>query len=235
MKNLYKLSIFFLILLLCACNTVKREPVHELTVSLTSPNVSIGEIEMQFDTSFMGIGGLKRESVTAFYYPREDAVCLQYRQNHFTYNQFWDRSSRLTFIKALHDYNIDYDARNLSRSERRAEKKYGTVRGFLIWQQYAFTLQARGNLDMELGYYFKNRAPYFAITQNGAEYIDEMARDNDRTSQIIIMYFTRAQAAELAAIFDPLFLTQFGSLQETGSLNFFEPHIDNHIPADEWD
>ena len=61
-------------------------------------------------------------------------------------------------------------------------------------------------MNVQLGYQFRDDAPYFSVNQREAEYKEEMSRDNNRTSTAITMYFTRAQAAELAALFDQSFL-----------------------------
>ena len=150
--------------------------------------------------------GLRKGTVNVIYFPDEDAVALQYRESLYTYHQFWSFEGRDVFLKALEQYAEDFTARNFTNSSRRSRRTYGTVEGFLIWQMHSFTTQARGNMDVELGYFFKNRAPYFTVTQREAEYIHPEFKSENRTSKTIIMYFTRAQAAELAALFDRQFL-----------------------------
>jgi len=159
----------------------------------------------------MSFGSLKKENAKVIYFPREDAVCLQYRREFITYHQFWSYNGRQTFITALQRYNEEYNARDLDIKARKTRRKYGIVEGYLIWQMYNFTVQARGNMNVELGYEFRDRAPYFLVNQREAEYKEEVSRDNDRTSATIAMYFTRAQAAELAFLFDQNNLRSFFS------------------------
>jgi hypothetical protein len=214
---------FILALTLClafsACGTTgNRERPEEFIVEMDSMQVEIGQIELQLDT-LLGIAGLRRANVTVLYFPREDAVCLRYSQNFITYNQFWSRTGREAFINALSRYNEDYDARELNRNTRQSRRAYGTVQGYLVWQQFSFSIRARANMDVELGYEFRDRAPYFTVNQREAEYIDRISRDNNRTSQIITMFFTRAQAAELAALFEQQFLDGLDVLRTNPSTN----------------
>ncbi|MCL2184837.1 MAG: hypothetical protein FWB86_03140 [Treponema sp.] len=199
------MKLFYCILivsLLSACTTMKKEPVEEFIVDLKSPNYQMGEIETQLK-SLMGFGSFKKNTVKVLYFPSEDAVCLQYRLDMMTYHQFWHRDGRELFIEALAKYNEDYTARNLNRNAgRKGRKAYGTTEGYLIWQQFKFAVQAKGKMKMELGYTFSDKLPYFYLYQMEAEYIDKEVRAHNRTSSRIPFLFTRAQAAEVAALFD---------------------------------
>jgi len=223
MKHQYKLIISFLIILVIfsACTTNSGKDTLEFIVNQNSPQIPIGEIELQF-TTLMGMGGLRKQTVNVIYFPVEDAVCLLYRQDFMNYHQFWSRMGRQAFITALQNYNQDYETRSLERrGGRNAARKYGTVRGYLIWQQFSIAVRARANMNVELGYAFKDRMPYFTISQREAEYKDAVTRDNDRTSQNITMYFTRAQAAELAALFEQHHLNELIS-RDAGSVHPLE-------------
>jgi len=193
---------FFAFLAGCGSFPQQRE---KFTVSLNSPQIPIGEIETQF-SAFMSFGKLKKDTVKTIYFPKEDAVCLQYRRELVTYHQFWSYSGRQTFITALERYNNDYTERNLNTQNSRTLRNYGVVEGYLYWQQFSFTVLAKANVTMDIGYQFKDEAPYFSFNQREAEYKEEISNDSSRTSAATTFYFTRAQAAELAAIFDQSFL-----------------------------
>jgi len=222
MKNIYLYTLIIALLgctVLSACKSLKSEEPDEFTVSLRSPSIEIGEVEFQMDT-LMGFGGLAKRTAKVLYFPREDAVGLAYRQEYMNYHQFWSREGRHVFIEALKQYNEDYDARNLNRSGgKKAMKKYGSVEGYLVWQQFSFTVQAAANMNVGLGYAFKDRAPYFVIRQGVAEYKDKISRDNNRNSSILNMYLTRAQAAELSALFEQHYLNSL-SLPGPGGNTF---------------
>jgi len=206
MKFIYCLLIA---LLLGSCATGEKQKPEEFIVDLNSHNFQIGEIETQL-MSFIGLGPLKKSPVAVLYYPNEDAVCLRYRHEFITYNQYWNRSGRQLFIKALEKYNEDYDARNLnSNAGSKGRKAYGTADGYLIWQQFSFSVLAKGSVKIEIGYIFKENLPYFYMNQLDAEYIDPLIRDHNRTSAKIPFHFTRAQAAGVAALFDQSVIDEF--------------------------
>jgi hypothetical protein len=178
------------------------------TVSLSSPNFQAGETEAQFDSPFP-MAPLRKTEVKIAYFPFEDAVCLQYRIDMINFYQFWDRPGREIFKKALDSYNKDYEAKKL-RSNRSGKTRslYGEAGGFLIWQTATFTRQLRGNMDMELGYYFRERSPFFTITQGEAQYEDITQSDENTLSYSgeRPVFLTRAQAGEIAEVFDQEYL-----------------------------
>ena len=200
---------FFAILLISfalgACVTGNRTEKEEFTVDLKSPQISMGEIDVQMNKTFP-LPGIRKVNVTISYFPREDAVCLQYRVDFMTYYQFWSRNGRAVFIKALEEYKEDYAARNLDRrGGNQARRKYGNVEGYLIWQMSRFTTQSRANVNIEIGYSFKENSPYFMLNQLEAHYENPLEREPRDTIQIPI-YFTRAQADELVIFFDQEYL-----------------------------
>jgi len=203
MKSISRLLIILaLSVTISACNTIKRTKVEEFTVNMHSPQITIGEVEFQFET-LAGLGKLKKQNASVLYFLKEDAICLKYKHEFYTYYQFWNKRGRLNFINALQKYNEDYDARDLQNNNNKSMYKYGTVRSYLVWQMSNFTVQARANMNIELGYSFKDKSPYFTIHQRGAEYNDDRSSENNKiVSPSITMYFTRAQAAELSTLFE---------------------------------
>jgi hypothetical protein len=226
MKFINKLLIIFsLCVTISACSTTaNRAKIENFTVNMNSPQVAIGEIEAQFET-LMGFGKLRKQNISVIYFPREDVICLRYKFEFYTFNQFWSKRGRLSFINALQKYNEDYAARDLQRNDGKSKLKYGIVRGYLVWQQLSFTVQARANMNVELGYTFNERAPYFSIYQRDAEYIDAITRDSNRTSPNITIYFTRAQAAQLAEIFEQYIIPDIDMLNE------YNEYEETDIPA----
>jgi hypothetical protein len=206
--------------------------MEDFTVSMNSPQITIGEVEMQFET-LMGLGKLRKQTVPVIYFPREDAICLKYKYEFYNFYQFWNKKGRLAFMSALQKYNEDYEARNLERNSNKSQQMYGTVRGYLIWQQLSITVQAHGNMNVDLGYIFKERSPYFSVYQRDTEYIDERARDNNRTSPNLTMYFTRAQAAELAEIFEQYIIPEI-DIPDENKDEYKEAGIpaNNDVPKD---
>jgi len=212
------------ILLICiplflSCETTGSQTTDDkFIVRLDSQQIVINTIDAQYDDSL----GLKKKNINVIYFSEDDTVALQYRVDFITYHQLWNKNSRTVFIEALKKYNEEYDERVInSRGGRRTLRSYGRVNGFLIWQLHAYTVRARANVDIDLGYSFYQRLPYYTVTQREAFYINPNNKDNNRTSQERTLYFTRAQAAELAAIFDQEFLEGLAANRvRSGGVNF---------------
>jgi len=218
-KNLLRLFSVLCLALLVSCQSLgKKQPDEEFIVQWDSPQFQIGEVELQTEPP-LGLGQLKKMAVPVFYFPDEDAVVLRFRPEFTTFQQCWSNKGRQSFIEALQKYNEDYSARTLDIKNNKSKRKYNVVKGYLIWQQFAFTTRARGNVKIEIGYIFKDNVPYFSINQLEAEYIDEISRGGNRSSSIISLYLTRAQAAELAALFDKDFLNGLKTQRGADSLN----------------
>ena len=208
MKYSFIAAVIFL--LLCSCATA---PVYRFSVNSRSLSYPAGSVSAQADKLLSG--EVQGKEVTVSYYPAEDAVCLEYRADFVTYYQFWSRPGREVYKTALERYKIDYEQRSLNmRSGRKERRVYGTVRGFLWWQvmQRISTVSdmAVGPANIHIGYSFKgnpqNKTPYFTITQDEAEYQDKASGGRKVTSVKTMLYFTRTQADELAALFDQEYL-----------------------------
>ena len=193
-----------IIMALGACVTT-RTPKEEFIVDMNKPKIELGEVEIQFDRLF-SLGSLRKVKVPVSYFPQDDAVCLQYRSELITYYQFWSKKGREGFINTLTQYYEDYNEKRLSKSGRKTLKHYGVVEGYLVWQLHRFAIKAKANMNVELGYQFRDKSPYLTVNQREAEYIESFENSNNRTSNVITLFFTRAQAQELAALFDPQFL-----------------------------
>jgi len=199
------IAIFVFALSLCVCSTTKTKE-EPFTVDLNSPKISIGKFEAQFD-GFLNIGSIRTLDVTVDYYPSEDAACLQYRIDYMTFYQFWDREGRAAYLTALEQYKDDYAQRKLNaKGSRKTKRQYGKVGCYLIWQAAAYTVRAKANTFIEIGYDIKtvsnNRAAFFTLYQLEAVHIDEITKNERRSTKNMPMYLTRTQADELAGFFD---------------------------------
>jgi len=207
------LIVLFIVLSINSCAIFKKEILRReqivppLTVELNSPNVQIGQIEAQFNRAFP-LTGIQKRDINVSYYPYEDAVCLQFKLNTLTYNMFWHRAGRELFVKALAKYSDEFAAQKLTNRNNRTKSEYGTVENnYLIWYMSSFTTRAKGNMNTELGYYFRENSPFFAITLLEAYFTSPtLDKNDDQTSPIIPVFFTRSQAEELAAFFDAEYL-----------------------------
>jgi len=206
------IAILVFALSLTVCATAKNEEKEEpFKVDHNSPKIQAGEIEAQFD-KIINITGIRKVKVIVFYYPIEDAVCLQYRIDFMTFNHFFDRDGRAAFLSSLEKYKEDYEQKKLkTKGSKKTRRQYGTVTCYLIWQAAAFTMRAEANMDTDFGYDIlevsKNRAAFFTIYRREAVFIPLQGSQQDRRiATNAPMYLTRNQADELAAFFDQSFL-----------------------------
>jgi len=201
------ISILVLALSLVACSTTKTVKEEPFTVDFDSPKFPVGTVEAQFE-KIVNIAGLRTLNVTVEYFPLEDAVCLQYRLDFMTFYMYLDADGRAAFVSALEQYKEDFANKSLEvKGSKKTRRKYGNVEIYLIWQAFSYTVRAKTNTFIDYGYDIravsKNRASFFTIYRREAIFRDKNLSEQDRrVAPNEVMYFTRAQADELAALFD---------------------------------
>jgi len=194
---------------------------EKFTVNVNSPYITAGNIEAQFNRAFP-LPGVSKENIAVIYYPFDDAVCLQFKSNFISYQQFWDRRGRIAYLSALEKYNQDFTNQKLkSRNNNKTKNLYGRIdESFLIWYMHRYSTTYSGNMGVELGYYFRDNSPFFAVTLLEADYISPtFDKEKNSSSPVIPIFFTRAQAEELAQMFDQDFLTSITPDAYRQSLN----------------
>ena len=210
-----------LLFLLCSCST---QPRARFSVNPRSTSYPAGSASAQSNKLLSG--EVQKQDITVSYYPDEDAVCLQYRVDFITYYQFWSRPGRELYKTALERYKIDYEQRNLNtKSGRKEGRVYGTAHGYLGWQAMQLigilSDTPTGPVELDLGYSFqgklKSKTPYFTVTQNEAEYQNRAEGGRKITSVKVKLYYTRAQAEELAALFSQEYLLGLSAPKAGGS------------------
>ena len=216
---LMKLLAVVALFLLLSCGTVDRTKKYPHMVADADP-VSAGAIEAEFDRIFSS--KLNKIPVEVIFYPRLNAVALEFRYELITYRQFWDEAGRRQFATALEQYKKDYAERNLSGRYRKTRAIYGKTEGRVEWQTFKFAKTRLAFPAIELGYRFREDRPFFATLMQPAREEDDF---NDSSppaeSQQISMYFTRAQADDLVKLFDQSYL--MGLLGEKDSPKSDEP------------
>jgi len=192
------------VFLICSCSSTPQE--EPFSVDLNSPRFEAGSIEVYLD-KFFSLGNLKKNNltkntITVYYYPIEDAVCLYFNVMYVHCNQFWDRDGREAFTKAFERYQEEYEQRKLAKGGKRATRgMYGEVLGFFTWRKTDIGIRAHGSPKIKLGYQFKDQSVFFTATQMESYYEDPIARSRNQTSPVTVMYFTRAQAESLITLF----------------------------------
>ena len=208
--------VIIVLLMFASCASIRS--TKPFTVDLDSSHYPAGSAEAQFE-KLMG-GSLKKGDISASYYPEEDAVCLEFRADTLYFSQFWSRDGRDAFIAALEQYKTDYAERNLVEKTSKTKKAYGQVKGYIAWSLMRILSEpARGVALINMGYTFKEGAPFFVLTQRSAEY-KEPGTSRKTTSPVVLMYLTRAQAEELAILFSQDYLDKLDSSGGVDSESF---------------
>ena len=166
----------------------------------------IGMTNASHDRSFSS--NLARVSVEIIFYPRENEVALEF--NHSSggvYRQFWNQAARQHFIGSLNNYNEAFTGQTLTTNYNKSKRVYGKVQGRFEWKPLKISSTYRSSPIIELGYRFRDNAPYFATYQPTANE-QSGAHKGITKSPAYSLYFTRAQAEEIARVFDQAFLLQ---------------------------
>ena len=192
--------------------------------------VSAGSGSASLDRIF---GGLYPAEIGAVFHPRLNAVSVEFRHEMVSYRLFMDEVARRQFASALELYNADFDGRSLINRHRQTGAAYGRVSGRLEWQTARFTATSVSHPTIEFGYRFRDNSPFFTVLARSAKTDGDSGQSESRQIRI---YFTRAQAAELAAIFDQGFLMGIlgpvGDVDATPGAGYDEYGGGPEVPSD---
>ena len=190
-------------LLISSCSSAP--PPKTFSVNLESRNYGAGETEAYFE-GFLSLGGLKKTPMNVYYYPDDDAVCLQFKLQYVVCSQFWDKSGRDAFVSAFKLYQEEYEQKKLGRANRKTRGAYGSVYGFFTWKKTVVSSRASGNPRIDIGYQFRDNAVFFTTTQAEVVYEEPLIKNKSQTTTALLMYFTRAQTESLVQLFSQEFL-----------------------------
>ena len=189
--------------LLVSCKNLEKGSKYPDMVADIDP-YQVGSVNAFFDQPFSS--KVKEAAVEVFFYPRENEVALEFSYSTGQYRQFWSKEGRRLFTEALNRYKEDFANQNLSTKTNKTRAVYGKVNSRFQWRTLKISSLYRASPVIELGYRFRDDAPYLAARQTKAK--EESGKNNEgiKESPQYSIYFTRAQAEELAAIFDQAFL-----------------------------
>jgi hypothetical protein len=147
-------------------------------------------------------------TIDVIFYPRENAVALEFYAGTAQYRQIWNEAGRQCFIDALSRYKEDFENKNLVNKNNKTRSKYGKLKGQFQWKPLKFSSTYRSAPAIELGYCFKDNTPYFSIYQRKADELSCSNKEGITESPSFPLFFTRAQGEELAQLFNQTFLLE---------------------------
>jgi hypothetical protein len=226
MKRLFLL--FSLPFLFVSCSTFERRAAatrasHPNFIADLDP-VSVGAISGQLQKLLSS--SLEKKDVNVYFVPRTDEVYLEFKYQTLTFRQYWEKTDRLKFVTALERYKKDFAARALNLKGARARRVYGNFDGKTEWGQVntSFLMNSRAFPNMELGYQFKKKNPYFTVNMQAAPDVLNLGDGFERDSLDVMLYLSKAQGDELAALFDQQYLLSF--LGPKASPDYYVPEVD---------
>jgi len=194
-------AVFFIL----ACTTTVDYAKKYPDMAANADPVSAGTIEVEFDRIFSS--KLDKVQVEVVFHPRLNAVTLEFEYEFIRYRQFWDQAARQQFTAALEFYKADFAAQNLKNQYKKTRAIYGRVKGRTEWETFKYAKTRVAYPDIELGYRFMGEMPFFTTLMRSAKQESDNTDDSQQLdSQQINMYFTRAQADDLAKLFDQSYL-----------------------------
>jgi hypothetical protein len=196
------ISILLTVLLLASCTLNKAVKEERISLNLKSTRITVGTVEANMD-KFFEPGAIRKENIKVYYFPESDIACIQFKVGYITVYQFWSQKNRYEFIESLKKYKEDYESRNIINNFRKTRAMYSRVLGYCVWQNTQL-MEPGGRYsypDIDLGYCFKEKLPFFTITQRDAFNESRETKGTHPKSPVIMIYFTRAEADALAQLF----------------------------------
>jgi len=229
MRKMCRVMCAVLAALSFSCGSVKSAANNPPLIADLDP-FSLGSVNVWLDKTFSS--QLKETAVEVVFIPRKNEVTLEFRHEMLTYRQFWNEAARQHYIEALSRYKEDFENKKLITGSNKTRTVYGKHSSYFEWETFKYSATYSSLPTVELGYRFNGNAVYFTVLQRSAS---ETNSTNPMESSQLTMHFTRAQAEELAKLFDQDYLLELaGSVQETlspvGESSVDEAGRDIYIP-----
>ena len=194
------LYLFAAVLFLASCASTSKE--EKKMLANTDP-FTIGTVRISTDPAF--VSGLRDSEIEVIFDPRENEVILSFELGKAQHLQIWSEEGRKIFIEAIAKYKDDFAGQRLNSKDRKSASIYGRAKGRFQWKPFKISATYYSSPSFDLGYRFKENSPFFTIYQLQAAVPGSSNSGISKSPQYNI-YFTRAEAEELARLFDQAYL-----------------------------
>jgi hypothetical protein len=165
--------------------------------------VTGGQKDIEMDSSkifqLTMVGSLRQEDAEAIYNIESgySGFSAMY-QSAWTHLLFAD-VTRKAFSSSVQQYLADFEAKKLDREDTSSYKTYGEYPVKIQWGTIPGMMSGYADTNVQFGYEFKNRSPYFSVTV----WKTANAMEQDGTSEVpesntIHFYMTKSQASQMA-------------------------------------
>ena len=209
------------VLFLASCSSTNR--AEKKMLANTDP-YTIGSVIISTDPAFSS--SLKDSEIEVIFDPRENEVILSFSLGMAQHRQIWNEEGRKLFIDALAKYKEDFANQRLNSKDRKSGSIYGRAKGKFQWQPMKISATYYASPFYDLGYRFKENSPFFTIYQIQSAETGHSNSGITKSPQYYI-YFTRAEAEELARVFDQAFLLR--TLSNFGIPLYESPERDVYV------
>jgi len=211
MRKMCRVMCAVLAVLFFSCGSVKPAVDNPSMIADIDP-FSLGSVNVWLDKMFSS--QLKETDAAVVFIPRKNEVTLEFRHESITYRLFWNEEARQHYIKALSRYMEEFENKKLVSGSRKTQSIYGKHPSYFEWETFSFSATYSSSPVVELGYRFNENAVYFTILQRPAK---EETGKSPRDSSQFTVYFSRAQAENLAKLFDQTYLLELVDSQPVKS------------------
>jgi hypothetical protein len=148
--------------------------------------------------SYTDYGAFGKIALSLIYDTKTNMAGIQFRSNLGGYNLLMNDSTRHMLADSVKQYISDFDAKKLNKKTRQSFKVYGQSPCRMEWGLLAQTASNYAETDVQMGYMFKGKSPYFTLTVwETKNFVKQVTTSNDEDLQTTYVFMTKEQAQQL--------------------------------------
>ena len=150
--------------------------------------------------SYTDYGVFGKVTVSLVYDGKTNMAGVQFRSNLGGYNLLMNDATRHALADSVKEYLSDFDSQKLSKKKRASYKMYGQYPCRMEWGLLAQTASNYAETDVQMGYMFKGKSPYFTLTVwETKNRVRQVTTSNDEDLQTTYVFMTKEQAEQLCS------------------------------------
>jgi len=150
--------------------------------------------------SYTDYGVFGKIVVSLVYDTKTNMAGIQFRSNLGGYNLLMNDATRHALSDSVKEYLSDFDNQKLSRKKKASYKIYGQFPCRMEWGLLAQTASNYAEPDVQMGYMFKGKSPYFTLTVwETKNLVRQVTILNDEDLQTTYVFMTKEQAELLCS------------------------------------
>jgi hypothetical protein len=204
-KSSIILSCALCAVMLCSCKsfpassgTAKSFQLNRISNIFTSNEYYKYDKAEAFSYTDYGVFG--KIALSLIYDAKTNMAGIQFRSNLGGYNLLMNDAARHALADSVKEYLSDFDNQKLSRKRKASYKIYGQSPCRMEWGLLAQTASNYAETDVQMGYMFKGKSPYFTLTVwETKNRVRQVTTSNDEDLQTTYVFMTKEQAEQLCS------------------------------------